>query len=356
MPLHTPVRIGVLGAGWFASRRHCPDIVAHHNAELTALCRRSRQQLQQMADAFSVEHTFTEYRAMLDSGLLDGVLVCSPHHLHYEHAKAALERGLHVLLEKPITLDPDQGRQLLALADEKDLALVVAQNPPYWNHCHYLRDKIRHNALGEIEGVSINWMGNARAVLGLEPLPEDMPGIVKPTLYRADSAQNGGGFLIDGGSHLICELLWCTGRKVVEVTAQMDDADFDLRCALTLRLDNGAYATLSQCADSRIRAKRQHSIYYGSAGTVAIHGFPFKVKMDSGTVVEEFREDELKDPPTPVGDLIRCALGEGKPQIDGETAVHVVEIIQSAAQAAREGRAVRIRTAVTTQGTVRATP
>lgn len=342
MPIQSPVRIGVLGAGWFASRRHCPDIVAHRNAELTALCRRNPEQLQQMADAFTVEHTFSDYREMLVSDLLDGVLICSPHDLHYEHAKAALKQGLHVLLEKPITLDPNEGRALVALAAKNNLVLIVAQNPPYWNHCHYLRDKIQQQALGEIEAVTINWMGNAKAVLGLEPLSDDMPGVVKPTLYRADSAQNGGGFLIDGGSHLVCELLWCTGHKVVEVTAQMDDADFDLRCALTMRLDNGAYATLSQRADSQIRAKRQHSIYYGSAGTAIIRGFPFWVKMESGKVVEQFREDELKDPPSPVGNFVDCILNSGKPEIDGATAVHVVEIIQAAARAAREGRTVKI--------------
>ena len=342
MPVQSPVRIGVLGAGWFASRRHCPDIAAHREAELAALCRRNPDQLARMAEAFSVTATFTDYREMLDSGLLDGVLVCSPHDLHYDHARAALDRGLHVLLEKPITLDPDEGRALVALADEKGLALVVAQNPPYWSHCRYLRDKIQQGALGEIEGAAIHWVGNARGVLGLEPLPDDMPGVVKPTLYRANAAQNGGGFLIDGGSHLICELLWCTGRRVISVAAQMDDAGFDVRCALALHLDNGAYATVSQCADSQIRAKRQHSLYYGSAGTAVMRGFPFWVELECGQVVERFGEEELQEPPSPVGDFIDCALGRSAPEIEGETAVHVVEIINAAAQSAREGRTIAL--------------
>ena len=230
----------------------------------------------------------------------------------------------------------------MALADKKSLALVVAQNPPYWSHCRYLRDKIQQGALGEIEGAAIHWVGNARGVLGLEPLPDDMPGVVKPTLYRADAAQNGGGFLIDGGSHLICELLWCTGRRVISVAAQMDDAGFDVRCALALHLDNGAYATVSQCADSRIRAKRQHSLYYGSAGTAVMRGFPFWVELECGQVVERFGEEELQEPPSPVGDFIDCALGRGAPEIEGETAVHVVEIINAAAQSAREGRTIAL--------------
>ena len=335
-------RIAVIGTGWWATTAHLPTLQAHPDAEIVAIADLRSDVLEKAAAKHEVKKTYTDYREMLDSGLLDGVLVCSPHHLHYEHSRAALDRGLHLLLEKPITLDPDEGRELVTLAAERGLALVVAQNPPYWSHCRYLRDKIQQGALGEIEGAAIHWVGNARGVLGLEPLPDDMPGVVKPTLYRADAAQNGGGFLIDGGSHLICELLWCTGRRVVSVAAQMDDAGFDVRCALALHLDNGAYATVSQCADSQIRAKRQHRLYYGRAGTAMLRGFPFWVELECGPLVERFREDELQDPPSPVGNFIDCALGRGAPEIDGATAVHVVEIINAAAQSAREGRAIAL--------------
>ena len=74
--------------------------------------------------------------------MLDGVLVCSPHDLHYGHTRTALDQDLHILLEKIITLNPDKGRALVALANKKDMALVVVQNPPDWSRCLYLRDKI----------------------------------------------------------------------------------------------------------------------------------------------------------------------------------------------------------------------
>ena len=68
-----PVRIGVIGAGWFASRRHCPDILAHPQATLTALCRRDPTQLQHMAAAFQVKHTYTDYRDLVHSGTLETI-------------------------------------------------------------------------------------------------------------------------------------------------------------------------------------------------------------------------------------------------------------------------------------------
>ena len=113
------IRLGVIGAGWFASRRHCPDIVDHPDAEITALCRRDPEPLLAMAQAFGDPACFTDYRELLDSGLVDGVVVCSPHNLHFEHTREALLRDLPVLLEKPITIDPNDGTELMRLAKER---------------------------------------------------------------------------------------------------------------------------------------------------------------------------------------------------------------------------------------------
>ena len=151
MATHNPLRLGVIGAGSFASRRHCPDIVAHDDATLTALCRRSRPELERMGQAFGVNALFTDYGDLLASGQVDGVVICSPHDLHYEHTRAALEADLPVLLEKPLTIDPGQGRELVKLADARDLVLLVAQNPPYWSHCHRLQQIIVGDLIGSGE-------------------------------------------------------------------------------------------------------------------------------------------------------------------------------------------------------------
>lgn len=341
------IRFGVIGAGWFASRRHCPDVIDHDDATLVALCRRDARELDKVARAFDVEHTYTDVSELISSGLVDAVIVCSPHHLHYQHATAALEAGLHVLLEKPITIDPAQGHRLVEMAREKSLVLSVAQNPPYWNHCHFLRERIAAGALGEIEAVSINWLGNALGVLGVEDLPQRMPGVVKPTLFRSNLHENGGGFLIDGGSHLLCELLWCTRLRIESVSAQMDDAEFDLRAALTLSLSNGAMATLSQSADSQVRDKRHRSLYFGSAATAEVTGVPFEVQLRSAgaagkpTSVEPVHEQDLPPAPTPVGDFVDCVRGDREaPLLDNDLAVHIVEVVAAAYESARSGQRV----------------
>lgn len=345
MVTHNPLRLGVIGAGWFASRRHCPDIVAHDDATLTALCRRSRPELERMGQAFGVNALFTDYGDLLASGQVDGVVICSPHDLHYEHTRAALEAGLPVLLEKPLTIDPGQGRELVKLADARDLVLLVAQNPPYWSHCHRLQQIIAGDLIGSLEAVSISWVGNALGVLGREPLPDDMPGVVPPTLFRGDPQANGGGFLTDGGSHLLTELIWCTDRRVVEVTCLMDDAATDVRAVLSMRLDGGATATLSNTADSQVRGKRHHSLYFGSAGTAEIRGVPFSVTVDGRNGRESVHEDDLPAVPGPVEDFIGAVRRRSSLQIEAGTALHVVEILDAAYRSARDGCAVTLQTA-----------
>ena len=295
-----------------------------------------------MGAAFGVNDLFTDYRCLLASGRVDGVVICSPHNLHYEHTRAALEAGLPVLLEKPLTVDPVQGHQLVQLAAARDLVLLVAQNPPYWPHCHRLREVIASHGIGTIEAISITWVGNALGVLGREPLPDDLPGVVPPTLFRGDRDTAGDGFLTDGGSHLLTELVWCTGRRVVEVVCLMDDVGNDVRAVLCMRLDNGAMATVSNTADSQVRGKRHHSLYFGSAGFAEIRGVPFHLTTDSRTGHESVNEADLPAVPNPVEDFVGAVRGDSQLQIDSSTALHIVAILDAAYRSARDGRSVLV--------------
>src|SRR5579872_6072735 len=110
--METPLRVGVIGAGWFASRRHIPDLQRHEETTLAALCRRDTAALARLRDHFSPEGTYTDWHEMLQTCPLDAVLIATPHNLHFEPAREALSRGLHVLLEKPMAVRSDEARAL----------------------------------------------------------------------------------------------------------------------------------------------------------------------------------------------------------------------------------------------------
>jgi predicted dehydrogenase len=336
------VRLGVIGAGSFTSRRHVPTIVNSPDAELIALCRRNEEMLRKMADHFECQNTFTDYEQMLDEMEMDGVLVTTPHALHYQHAKAALEKGLHVMLEKPMAIKTGEARELVDIAKNRGVVIVIAYNPPFWQHTTYMREAINSGVLGEIEGVHINWIGNAEHVFGLVPMPDSMPGVVPPTLFRADPELGGGGHFIDSGSHLVSELLWTTGLRVREVCALMDNPGLDMRTNASLTLENGAICTITNVGNSKI-ARRIHNTYFGSEATLFVDGMPFRLticKPDAEPVVVP--DADMPAVPQPVDNFVNTILGKARPLCSADDGLEVVKVIEAVYTSARTGAKVTL--------------
>ena len=306
-----PVRIGVVGAGWFASRRHLPDIGRCAGAKLAAICRRSKTELRRIAEHFGSPPAYTDYAEMLAHAELDAVLICTPHALHGPQAAAALARGLHVLVEKPLALSAREAAGLAEQARERSRVLAVAVNPPYWAHCHALR--------------------------------ETMPGVVRPSLFRGNPALAGGGHLMDAGSHLVSELLWVTGRHPVAIPALMDNPENDLCACVALQLDNNAIATIAIRGDSRHPDRRVSSRYYGSAGMAAVDGMPFRVTLaPHGEPPTTQTEAELPPAPTPVENFVQVIHGHAVPLAPPEHGVALAQTLEAAYESARTGRTVRL--------------
>src|SRR5436189_1087342 len=100
--MSTPkIRLGFIGAGWWATSNHIPVLAQRDDAELTAVCRLGTAELEQVRDTFGFRFA-TESAQELVRQPLDAVVVTSPHTLHYQHAKLALERGPHGMCDKPM--------------------------------------------------------------------------------------------------------------------------------------------------------------------------------------------------------------------------------------------------------------
>lgn len=338
------VRFGVIGAGAFASRRHIPDILRHGDAKLVALCRRDPEVLKRLADHFEPERTYTDWRKMLDECPLDAVVIATPNNLHYEQAEAALERGLHVLLEKPMTVRADEAGKLRDLAKRLGLKLLVALNPPYWAHCHAIRRAIHGGRIGEVESVSFYWAGNSEVVFADAPMPAVMPGPVNPTLFRADPAQCGGGHLMDGGAHLVSEILWVTDMCASRVACVMDQSPSDRRAALVMTLENGAIATICSVGNSHAARRRVRNAIGGSRGIITIDGFEFRTTIGTdGGESEEFTEADLPAVAGPVVNLVDAVLHQGELFSNGDHGANVQQVLAAAYESVSTSRLISVR-------------
>ena len=243
----------MIGAGSFVSRRHLPDVQSSANLTLSALCRRDDGARARMAEHFGVapERAFADWRQMLDETPLDAVLIATPNSLHFEQAQAALERGLHVLLEKPMTIQSEDARELVRLAREKGLQSGRGAEPALLGALPPRPARARRaRRWGRWRASRSTGRAPRSHLFGRTPPPANLPGVVPPTSYRADPELNGGGYFVDGGPHMVSELIWVTGQRIRRVTAFMDATPSDMRATLrsSSRTARSAPSTLSATA------------------------------------------------------------------------------------------------------------
>jgi predicted dehydrogenase len=244
------IRIGVVGAGWWATENHIPVLQSRPEVEVTAVCRLGPAELERVRKRFEIPYASEDYRRLLDEVSLDGVVVASPHHLHFEHARAALERKLHVLCEKPMALRSADAWELERLAAEQRRHFLV----PYgWNYnpmAVEARRLVESGALGAIRHVSCQMAGSTLDLFsGREPHFVEW-AFQKPEAATWNDARHGGGFGHGQTTHLLGLVLWVGGLRPREVFAAdgRSSTGVDVYQALTVRFDGGATAAVSGSA------------------------------------------------------------------------------------------------------------
>jgi len=142
-----PLRLGIIGAGGVALSKHIPAIMRLRTIwepiELVAVARRNEQVGRHIERMYGCRW-YSDYAAMLEQETLDGVLVLGPDNLHAEHGIACIERGIAVLVEKPITRSLVEARRLCNLADERGVPIMTVSNkrysPPYRRAKQYVTE------------------------------------------------------------------------------------------------------------------------------------------------------------------------------------------------------------------------
>ena len=119
-----PIRFGLIGYGLFGSH-HASAIAKCVDAELAAIAVRSDASQQLAREAHPTADVVGNYRQLIDRDDIEVISVVAPNKLHYEIAKAVLESGKHLLVEKPMALRVDHCDELVALAETNKLVLAV---------------------------------------------------------------------------------------------------------------------------------------------------------------------------------------------------------------------------------------
>jgi len=324
------LRIGFIGAGGI-STGHWHRLHATKKAQVVALNDPSNAKLKQFyqrCPGSDVLPVYKDYRDMLKNETLDGVVVQSPHYVHYEQNKTALEKGLHVLSEKPMVCTIKHAKALIATAQKSGRVLMISYQRHYDPNFRYVRDQIAKGAIGEVQYVqAIQCQEWLRAVRGT---------------WRQILAESCGGQLNDSGSHLIDIVMWITGMKVTEVFAKSDnfDTEVDINSTLAMKFENGALGSMSVIGNAPTWHE-DHTIV-GSKGAFYIRQGAVEEMVHQDAKGKRIKIKLPKYAKDPDVDFVDCILGKDVPQTPPECGLRTIEVTEAAWKSAASGKPVRV--------------
>lgn len=347
------VRIGILGAGGIAAKRHLPELAEARErgrCEIRAVAGRKSHRLEILCERFGVPHAIQDYEALLADDQIDAVVVATPHPLHVRWGIRALEAGKHVLMQKPLCAKREEADRFVAAAEASDR--VVMCLPHLGPVAYRARTMVAEGALGRVSGAYARtshggpevYYREVSAIFG-EPEPAD--------LWFFDPEQADAGALFDMGVYAVANLVGVLGRvvRVSGMTATIEKpTTLEDQANLVLAFENGALATAetSWADPARTFALSVHGTdgkltAPGADGAAMTHHVPTARQSDRSEIARE---------PVEVGEGLGSAGAhwldciekrQAPPFSNARTARHVTEILLAGLEAGASGQVQRIQ-------------
>lgn len=346
------IRIGLIGYGLAGSSFHAPLIGAVPGLALAAV---ATSRGAAVARAWPHARIVADADALFADPAIDLIVIAAPDHLHAPLARAALEAGKHVVIDKPFVTDPADGTALIALAGQRGLVLAAFHNRRWDGDYLTVRKLLAQGTLGEVALAELRW--------------DRFRPDIKPGWREA----GGAGLLNDLGPHLIDQALQLFGPPEAlgaDIAVQRAGAATEDYFELTLHY--GARRVVVSAA-TLLAAPRARFALHGTGGSFVKHGIdPQEAVLRGGGAPDDpehgpgYGPGYGEDPPEAYGTLtapggttrrvpsergdwrafyagVAGAIGAGGPvPVPAREAQAVMELIALARVSAREGRRIAV--------------
>lgn len=330
-----PARFAVVGTGAISQVVHVPILAESEDVELVALADVDRPKARTIADRFGVAEVIGA-EEVLTRDDVEAVVLCTPNHLHEEMAIRALEAGKHVLVERPLALEPEGVQRVLDAAGDAGTCLAVGMPHRFRPEVSALRSFVAGGELGEVYAIRGSWLTRGRPSLR--------------TSWREESDKAGGGALMDLGVPALDLSLWLVGYPdVTRVRCATVAGDDSLEDAATLMAETADGAALTVEVSARYFAgeDRFYARIMGTEGSGSLPPLEVYKQLGGRPLEVTPRQPRPRGGENPytnayrrqIDHFVRGVRGVGDVETPEEQ-VALMELIRLAYRSAREGREV----------------
>jgi len=335
------VRVGLIGLGSISYAHEAGYSEAGEVCQVVALCDINEEEVNNRIGMYEGAKGYTCYADLLDDPAVDMVDITVPHVLHYEIAKAALEKGKHVLVEKPITVKSEQGEELIALAKKMGLKFSVAENTHFVTAYLKTEEILKQGILGEI--------GTVRTLIA----GSEVYRIKDPNLWHGKAPY--GGVILDSSVHNFYLFKWLFGgvRDVLGFASRIvPESEVEDNGLILGHLANGAEFQLNTSCTFEIPWTERVEIY-GSKGGMIIDQLAnpvVKYYLGSGDIDGTVVEDVPFDPMAwkfnsmiaEVRDFVTAVIEDRPPRVDPADALYALKAAEAVARSIETRQPVEI--------------
>jgi UDP-N-acetyl-2-amino-2-deoxyglucuronate dehydrogenase len=325
--------VGLIGLGAISNAHEAGYADFQDACRIVAMCDVNVEEAGMRAGMYEA-HTYTDYRKLLEDPAVEMVDITTPHELHYEIAKAALEKGKHVLVEKPICVRSHLGAELVGIAQKAGVKLSVAENTPFVKAYQAAEQILKNGTLGEIWFVRTMIAGS------------EVYRLQQPELWHGKLPY--GGVILDSAVHNFYLYKWLFGGAVDALgfadrfTGYKQAEENGL---ILGKLANGArYELFTSCVAEIPWTERLE--IYGSKGGMIVDQLAnpvVKYYLGSsdidGTLVEGVDFDPLgwkfNSMVAEVKDFVTAVREDRTPRVDPWDAVQAVKMVEAVEESLR---------------------
>ncbi len=201
------IKIGIIGTG-FARKVQIPAFLQCGGAEIVSIASGRRENAENVAKEFNIEHFTGDWRETIEYKDVDLICITTPPNLHKEMTLFALERGKHILCEKPMAMNAAEAEEMTEKAEEKEVLALIDHELRFQKGRQKAREILRKGEIGKIINAKYNFRNASRGSLDV------------PWNWWSDEKQ-GGGALGAIGSHIIDSFNWFLGAEISSVFCQL---------------------------------------------------------------------------------------------------------------------------------------